>query len=54
MRSMCYSYCVSLQMIAKHGRFVEYSVFGKETSVDWTVISDSKGESKLRSYTPNL
>ncbi len=31
-------------MIAKHGRFVEYSVFGKETSVDWTVISDSKGD----------
>ncbi|XP_064394704.1 erythritol/L-threitol dehydrogenase-like [Halichondria panicea] len=31
-----------LQMIAKHGRFVEYSVFGKETSADWTIISDAK------------
>jgi len=23
---------------------VEYSVFGKETSVDWTIISDAKGK----------
>ena len=30
-------------MIARQGRFVEYSVFGKETSVDWTIISDAKG-----------
>lgn len=32
-----------LQMIARQGTFVEYSVFGKETTVDWTVISDAKG-----------
>ena len=32
-----------LKMIARQGRFVEYSVFGKETSVDWTIISDAKG-----------
>ena len=33
----------SLKMIIRQGRFVEYSVFGKETSVDWTIISDAKG-----------
>lgn len=32
-----------LQMIARQGTFVEYSVFGKETTTDWTVISDAKG-----------
>lgn len=32
-----------LQTIAKQGTFVEYSVFGKETTTDWTVISDAKG-----------
>ena len=31
-------------MIARQGTFVEYSVFGKETSADWTFISDAKGE----------
>jgi threonine dehydrogenase-like Zn-dependent dehydrogenase len=31
-----------LNMIAKQGRFVEYSVFGQETSVDWTIIGDTK------------
>lgn len=45
MCGVCMYCALSLQMIAKHGRFVEYSVFGRETSVDWTVISDSKGES---------
>lgn len=30
-------------MIARQGKFVEFSVFGRETSVDWTVISDAKG-----------
>ena len=30
-------------MIIRQGRFVEYSVFGKETSIDWTIISDAKG-----------
>ena len=33
----------SLKMIIRQGRFVEYSVFGRETSVDWTIISDAKG-----------
>ena len=32
-----------LQMIARQGKFVEYGVFGKETSADWTWISDAKG-----------
>jgi threonine dehydrogenase-like Zn-dependent dehydrogenase len=31
-----------LQMICRQGTFVEYSVFGKETTADWTVISDAK------------
>ena len=30
-------------MICRQGTFVEYSVFGKETTTDWTVISDAKG-----------
>lgn len=30
-------------MIARQGTFVEFSVFGKETSADWTFISDAKG-----------
>ena len=34
-------------MMVKQGRFVEYSVFGKETSVDWTIISDAKGTAVL-------
>ena len=37
------SHSCRLKMIAKQGRFVEYSVFGRETSVNWTVISDAKG-----------
>ena len=28
-----------LKMLIKRGRFVEYGVFGKETSVDWTIIA---------------
>ncbi|XP_066274042.1 erythritol/L-threitol dehydrogenase-like isoform X2 [Branchiostoma lanceolatum] len=31
-----------LHMIAKLGTFVEYSVFKNETSVDWTIIGDTK------------
>eukprot|EP00117_Sycon_ciliatum_P014339 scpid4315/ scgid1512/ Probable L-threonine 3-dehydrogenase len=31
-----------LLMIAKLGTFVEYSVFGSETTVDWTIIGDTK------------
>lgn len=31
-----------LQMTRKLGRFVEFSVFGSETTVDWSVIGDEK------------
>jgi len=31
-----------LDLIRKLGRFVEFSVFGKDTSVDWSVIGDRK------------
>ncbi|GGA38903.1 zinc-binding dehydrogenase [Pelagibacterium lentulum] len=31
-----------LEMIRKLGRFVEFSVFGKETSADWSIIGDRK------------
>jgi L-iditol 2-dehydrogenase len=31
-----------LQMIRKLGRFVEFSVFGEETTVDWSIIGDRK------------
>lgn len=31
-----------LDMLRKHGTFVESSVFGEETSVDWSVIGDRK------------
>lgn len=31
-----------LGIIRKLGRFVEFSVFGKETSVDWSIIGDRK------------
>ena len=31
-----------LELIRKLGRFVEFSVFGKDTSVDWSVIGDRK------------
>ena len=31
-----------MQMIRKLGRFVEFSVFGRETSLDWSVIGDKK------------
>ncbi|GEN22844.1 zinc-binding dehydrogenase [Halomonas cupida] len=31
-----------LNLIRKLGRFVEFSVFGKETSVDWSIIGDRK------------
>ena len=29
-------------MIRKLGRFVEFSVFGAETTVDWSIIGDRK------------
>ena len=31
-----------LKMIRKLGRFVEFSVFGEETTVDWSIIGDKK------------
>jgi erythritol/L-threitol dehydrogenase len=31
-----------LQMIRKLGRFVEFSVFGQETTADWSIIGDRK------------
>ncbi|HEY8446937.1 MAG TPA: alcohol dehydrogenase catalytic domain-containing protein [Thermomicrobiales bacterium] len=31
-----------LQMIRKLGTFVEFSVFGEQTTVDWTIIGDTK------------
>ncbi len=31
-----------LEMIARQGVFVEYSVFGEKVEADWTVISDAK------------
>lgn len=31
-----------LTMIRKMGRFVEFSVFSKETTVDWSIIGDRK------------
>ncbi|MGD1823339.1 MAG: alcohol dehydrogenase catalytic domain-containing protein [Pleomorphochaeta sp.] len=31
-----------MQMIRKLGRFVEFSVFGKETTLDWSIIGDRK------------
>lgn len=31
-----------LEMIRKLGRFVEFSVFGSETSADWSIIGDRK------------
>ena len=31
-----------LNMIRKKGRFVEFSVFGKDTTVDWSIIGEKK------------
>ena len=31
-----------LDMVRKLGRFVEFSVFGEKTTVDWSIIGDSK------------
>ena len=31
-----------LNLLRKHGTFVEYSVFGSEASADWSIISDDK------------
>ena len=29
-----------LDCIARHGRFVEYAVFGKEVTADWSIIRE--------------
>lgn len=39
-----------LDMIRKLGRFVEFSVFGSETTVDWSVIGDGKELDLLGSH----
>ena len=31
-----------LEMVRKLGRFIQFSVFGKETTTDWSVIGDRK------------
>ncbi len=36
------SVLLKAEMIRKLGRFVEFSVFGKETTVDWSIIGDRK------------
>ncbi len=33
---------VGLEIIRKKGRFVEFSVFGQETTVDWSIIGEKK------------
>jgi L-iditol 2-dehydrogenase len=37
-------------MIRKLGRFVEFSVFGKETTLDWSIIGDRKELDVLGSH----
>lgn len=39
-----------LNMVRKLGRFVEFGVFAKETSVDWSIIGDSKELDVLGSH----
>lgn len=39
-----------LEMIRKLGRFVEFSVFGSETTVDWSIIGDGKELDVLGSH----
>ena len=39
-----------LQMIRKLGRFVEFSVFAEETSLDWSIIGDRKELDVLGSH----
>ena len=43
--------CYRLLMLCKMGTMVEYSVFGQETTVDWTIISDAKGKDCKHLYT---
>ena len=39
-----------MKMIRKLGRFVEFSVFGSETSLDWSIIGDKKELDVLGSH----
>ncbi|MCU6222846.1 hypothetical protein KWI06_24190, partial [Enterobacter cloacae] len=39
-----------LEMIRKLGRFVEMSVFGQETTADWSIIGDRKEIDLLGSH----
>ena len=39
-----------LTMVRKLGRFVEFSVFGQETTVDWSIIGDNKELDLLGSH----
>lgn len=39
-----------MKMICKLGRFVEFSVFGSETSLDWSIIGDKKELDVLGSH----
>lgn len=39
-----------MSMIRKLGRFVEFSVFGQETTLDWTIIGDRKELDVLGSH----
>ena len=39
-----------LAMVRKLGRFVEFSVFGQDTTVDWSIIGDSKELDLLGSH----
>jgi L-iditol 2-dehydrogenase len=39
-----------MKMIRKLGRFVEFSVFGAPTTLDWSVIGDSKELDVLGSH----
>ena len=39
-----------LKMIRKLGRFVEFSVFGEPTTVDWSIIGDKKELDVLGSH----
>ena len=43
-----------LKMLRKRGRFVEFSVFSAETSVDWSVIGDRKELDVLGSHISGL
>lgn len=43
-----------LEMIRKHGTFVEFSVFSSDTTVDWSIIGDRKELNILGSHISGL